>query len=90
MVYDHFQDRFPKTITNPATSITFAPQPAPAVDIEELRQLIKDFREAVEAAKKVDALTNQPDCVDPEKAKLEERVAALEKQIAQLTKRKRK
>jgi len=34
---------------------------------------IDDFKRTIEAAKTVDALTGQPDCVDPEKAKLEER-----------------
>lgn len=60
-------------------------QPAlTADDITALRQLIADFREAVAAAKVVDRLTGQPDCVDPEKAKLEERVAALETRLTAL------
>lgn len=53
-------------------------------EIEALQKLINDFKTAVEAAKIVDRLTGQPDCVDPEKKKLEDRVAKLEQQIAQL------
>lgn len=49
--------------------------------VAEARQVIEDFKAAVAAAKKVDALTKQPDCVDPEKAKLVERVAELEKRL---------
>lgn len=50
-------------------------------EVDRLRALIKDFKEAMEAAAKVDRLTGQPDCVDPEKKKLTERVAALELQL---------
>jgi uncharacterized small protein (DUF1192 family) len=70
------------------------PQPEPpkiTVDPVWLAQLLKDFREAVDAAKKVDALTGQPDCEDPEKAKLEARVSALEAELKRLKgKKKRK
>lgn len=55
-------------------------------EIESLRKLIAEFKEAVEAAKVVDRLTNQPDCVDPEKKKLEDRVALLEQEIAKMSK----
>lgn len=55
-----------------------------AEDITALRQLVVDFREAVAAAKVVDRLTGQPDCVDPEKAKLEERVTELETRLTAL------
>jgi len=53
-------------------------------ELERLQKLIEDFHRARDAAKIIDALTNKPDCADPEKAKLEEHVAALEKQIAKL------
>lgn len=52
--------------------------------IDELKELIASFRKAVEAAEVFDRLTGQPDCVDPDKAKLVERVEALEKKIAEL------
>lgn len=57
-------------------------------EIESLRALIADFRQAVAAAKIVDKLTDQPDCEDPEKKKLENRVAWLEEQVAKLAKDK--
>lgn len=81
MVMDHYQDRFPYPSSNPVPSKTITVTPLPT---EELRQLIREFREAVAAAKTVDALTNQPDCEDPEKAKLEERVAVLEAELLKL------
>jgi hypothetical protein len=56
-------------------------KPEPSPEIEELRKLIAEFREAVAAAKKVDELTNQPDCFDPKKATLEERVSELERRL---------
>lgn len=77
MVQDHYRPQFepyqPQTQT-----ITLI---QPPVDLQELRRLIEDFKAATEAAKKVDRLTGQPDCEDPEKAKLQERVAELERQL---------
>lgn len=93
MVYDHYAFRFPQEWTPPPVANptwpapTILPVPLPdasSPDAEELRELIRDFREAVKAAKTVDRLTQQPDCEDPEKAKLEERVAALERDLARL------
>lgn len=48
---------------------------------EQLRALLDSFRRAVEAAEEFDKLTGQPDCVDPEKAALFERVAELERRL---------
>jgi hypothetical protein len=48
---------------------------------EDLRTLIDAFHKAVEAAKVFDAVTGQPDCVDPEKGRLEARVAELERRL---------
>jgi hypothetical protein len=82
MVHDFYEPRIPRQWGDyQQPTITITPQLPTAAEVAELRQLIKDFREAVEAAKRIDALTNQPDCVDPEKAKLEERVAALERRL---------
>lgn len=53
-------------------------------EISDLRQMIRDFKEAVAAARTIDRLTNQPDCEDPKKAQLEARVAELERQIGQM------
>ncbi len=55
-------------------------------EIDSIRKLIAEFKAALEAAKLIDKLTNQPDCEDPEKKKLEDRVALLEQQIAQMCK----
>lgn len=81
MVMDYYKPMIPDPgLVAPTlnSTLTFT---SPYVDLEELRKLIDEFKQAVEAAKKVDILTGQPDCVDPEKAKLEERVARLEKII---------
>ena len=51
-------------------------------EVERLQKLIADFREAVEAAGKIDRLTGQPDCVDLDKKALDERIAALEARLA--------
>ncbi len=80
VVMDHYEPLFPELEQfNPGTTkITVSP--------EMLRGLIGDFKEAVEAAKTVDRLTNQPDCIDPKKATLLERVDALEKRLDALEK----
>ncbi len=39
------------------------------------------FRRMVEDARALDALSNQPDCEDPDKAKLEEHILELEQQL---------
>lgn len=85
MVMDHYRPMFPDVpIGGPLpTSQQFDLSrlfPS-AVDLDELRRLINDFKQAVDAAKKVDLLTAQPDCIDPEKAKLLERVERLERVI---------
>lgn len=69
----------PQPITWPQTSP--APQVAPPYTNEELRELIDAFKQALEAAKRFDRLTKQPDCEDPDKAKLLERVAELEQRL---------
>ena len=82
-VYDHYRDLFPKPNQDFVTITTDGVSPAviPSQDLAELRKLIEEFKEAIAAAKVVDRLTGQPDCEDPEKAKLEARVAALEKEL---------
>jgi hypothetical protein len=90
IVHDHYHDQFPGGIWPQPKSgglgsypWTVTPPAMPsAEEIERLSKLIKDFREAQEAAAKLDKLMSKPDCVDPEKAKLQERVAELEKQLA--------
>jgi len=103
MVMDHYGTRFPRNpweIEIPAPDATPATQtittvgtlfnPDLAAEVARLRKLIDEFREAVEAAKKIDVLTKQPDCEDPEKAKLLDRVAELERRLDQLEKSKRR
>ena len=67
-------------VTNPG-AITFTPQQLTKADIDKLEQLVKDFKEAVQIAEKLDILLKKPDCVDPEKHKLVQRVAELEDQL---------
>ncbi len=92
MVFDHYQPKIPVdwgTEFIPGTVTITSPQPEPqksdteklVEEIAALRKVIADFREALQAAMKVDRLTNQPDCADPEKAKLEQRVADLERRL---------
>lgn len=52
--------------------------------VEEMRRLILEFKTALGAAKLVDRLTAQPDCENPEKARLEQRVAELERRLEAL------
>jgi hypothetical protein len=86
MVHDHYGKTFPDWVPNAIPNIN---PPLPIVspqEAAELRALIKGFREAVQAAKTVDRLTGQPDCLDPEKAKLETRVAELERRLDAMAK----
>jgi hypothetical protein len=57
---------------------------AEGVDNETVKELIDSLRQALAAAEKLDELTNQPDCVDPEKAKLMERVTILEERLDEI------
>ncbi len=94
MVYDHFDKQFPdpsdwhRWVQPPAIAPAIAPYQPQSPMVEEMRKLIAEFREAVAAARKVDVLTKQPDCEDPEKARLTERVAQLEAMVAELMKAK--
>jgi hypothetical protein len=80
-----FTDWTPNTTqpaTTPLTWTTTTPVPTVSPEeVKELRKLIAEFREAVKLAKKLDEVTKQPDCEDPAKAQLEDRVAALEKRL---------
>lgn len=77
MVYDHFNDRFNGWPVYPPLVPTTVPYGDPTI----IKKTIEDFHRAREAAGVVDALTQQKDCVDPEKAKLLEKVERLEKII---------
>lgn len=52
--------------------------------INELKELLESFRKAVDAAEVFDRLTGQPDCIDPEKAQLLDRVNQLEAKIRRI------
>lgn len=75
MVYDYYAPKFHWTPDD------FTLRPYTHLDFEETK---RKFLEALEAARKVDKLTDQPDCVDPEKAKLDLRLAELERQVKDL------
>jgi hypothetical protein len=86
MVYDHFEKQFepykPHDFTQWPTQGQFAHKPSCIEpEIAALKQLIEEFKEALAAAKRLDVLTKQPDCFDPKKATLEERVAELERRF---------
>jgi chromosome condensin MukBEF MukE localization factor len=88
---NHFGKRFdewrPTSVGTGTIDISkLFPAQLTAEDITEFRQLMKDFRVAVKAAKVVDKLTGQPDCEDLEKKKLEDKVAELERRLAAIEK----
>jgi hypothetical protein len=101
MVMDHFKPFVPDDWNPKPTHIDFTgaqiqwppPKSDEASAIEALRgeiatlaKVVADFKVAVEAARKVDVLTAQPDCEDPEKVKLEGRVAELERRLDAVSK----
>lgn len=96
MVHDHYNPLFPEIerwVRPPSIIVPSSPYgpefpwpPAPPVvdtaKANEFMKLIENFKRAKEAAELVDELTGQPDCLDPEKSKLEERIAMLEAELA--------
>ena len=92
MVHDHFDQVIPwvqparyepSRTSDPLTlPNVFTVEQIPAAYVEDLKRLIEEFRSLVEAAKRIDAATGQPDCLDSEKAKLTGRVAELEALLA--------
>jgi hypothetical protein len=84
-VYDHYQEPFtcPRTWPyQPSITVSGVDPSALGREVEEIRKLIAEFREALAVAKRQDELTKQPDCFDPKKATLEERVAEIERRIS--------
>lgn len=77
MVYDHFENKIPwvKPVNQPSMPLDMSGLGTFTYDLQET---LDSFKRASEAAKIVDEKTGQPDCVDPEKAKLEARVRELE------------
>ncbi len=70
----------PKPVYVPVASYP----PVPTLDWSAIKIAIEDFHKSVAAAKIVDDLTGQPDCEDPDKLRLAEKIVALEKRIAEL------
>jgi hypothetical protein len=83
-IMDTWQPYIPPVTTIPLPTQGW-PQPRRVGDltVDELKELLAGFHLAVQGAETFDRLTGQPDCVDPEKAKLMERVEALEKRLAE-------
>jgi len=77
MVIDRFQPDFAPWIGQKPWTAPNAPLENP----QALKDLIAEFQKAQEAAKVVDAAMGAPDCEDPEKAKLLDRVAELEEAL---------
>lgn len=77
--------------TLPLNPQPWGPVPSTGLPItpEDLRTLLDAFHEAVAAAKKADRAAGQPDCTDPEKVKLEDRVAELERRLDAMLKPKK-
>lgn len=84
MVLDHFAPRFPWPEPPPPPETPWSGYPVLPVDWKAIDKSLDDFRKAAEAAKLIDKLTGQPDCEDPSKKALEERVAILERELASL------
>lgn len=89
MIHDYFEPKIPQVQPAhpfaPDTGGGFVfPKHAPdhASSILELKSLILEFRRLLEMAKEIDEKTGQPDCVDPGKAPLQDRVADLERLLA--------
>lgn len=90
-VFDQWRPAFPPIDTRPhpypwgpnITSPPITPQPK-RYTIEELRELLDAFQQSREAAQKFDEIRGEPDCEDPDKAKLLDRVAELERRLAEL------
>lgn len=92
-VYDHFgRDRwflYPTITTGTGTFETKTAAPFTPEQIAEIEKLIKDFTTAKEAAKVIDDIMGEADCLDMDKAKLDARVKELEAEIKRLKKQAR-
>lgn len=82
-VYDYWGPKIPQPPAVYPTVIHNPPAITPQ-EVEELKKLIKEFKEAVAIARRLDELMSQSDCVDPDKAKLEDRVKKIEDWIEKI------
>lgn len=83
MVIDTMVPRFPDWVQPPPAEdapLVF-PTVLPNTEVGELKKQIAEFREALRAAQKVDRLTGQPDCEDPEKVKFLKRLRKVEESL---------
>lgn len=89
MVTDYYEPFIPEitpftpyvpTVTHPVGWPVVLPDYA--ATLRELNSLIHEFKRLLASAKEIDDKTGQPDCVDPDKAKLIGRVAELEALLA--------
>lgn len=85
-IHDGFRPVFP-----PPNQWPYVPAAPPAdaptdlvEQIEKMRKVIDLYRRALEIAEEADELTDQPDCEDPEKGTLVERVNDLERRLDEL------
>lgn len=85
MVFDQYQPLLPKKWTDLPTWKPPTPKeladPSLEARVKALEELVKELKEAIKLAKQLDAVTHQPDCEDPEKAKLLDRIKKLEAEI---------
>lgn len=84
MVSDHYQPLITPWVKKISPQPIIDHQDISEIDLIQLSQLLKEFNDAMKAAKKVDVLTKQPDCVAPEKAELNKRIEALELEVKKL------
>ena len=86
MIYDHGRQNPP---WGEWPTIPFRPMPDDKERDEQTRQAILDWLKLLDAAKKYDKSSGQPDCEDPKKATFEEevlrRLYEIEKRIAKGT-----
>ena len=83
-IFDHYTPKFPVPSPTPyELAVPWLPvvPDAAAMTPEELLKLIEDFKKAAEDAKEQDKKEGNPDCEDPDKARLLERIEILEHRI---------
>lgn len=84
-IHDIFEPVIPHPVPRPyVPQVPLVPPWSPPMAPSDLEKLIEAFRQALAAAKVADEVTKQPDCADPEKATLIERVRELERRLAAL------
>lgn len=75
---------WPQPYTPPSKTVPVTPAVPTSEEMQKWIEAIEAFRALVAAGEVFDRVTGQPDCVDPEKAELMDRLAAMEERIKQL------